>query len=511
MRDLLDILLRVNLAVAAAVLAVLLLRIPARRLFGPRLAYALWGLPALAIVAALLPAPVIILPAPPSPDITAFPLHPGVAAKASAAQSATPVDMSAWLVTGWALGAAALLLAFGRAQARFNRAIRQGRAGPAVIGVLQPRVVTPADFTAFYSQQEQRLVLTHEAIHIARQDSRINALMALACCLAWFNPLVHLMARLMRIDQEFACDAAVMTRHPRSRRAYAEALLKTQAGAHALPFGCYWSMTPAHPLVERVSLLTRPRGDTFIRTAGVTLLALTTLGGAATIWAARPPRVVLLPSHEAEILDRLVRYAPVRKAPPPIVAAAKTSREPRDTVALASPILAKTIEPETPLPSISDSPPLIRVADIAPPPRQARVWKTSNLSWVEPGLAVRVVATMTDPDGVPLITDLTAFGSQALFRLGYIQRHQSRDKLFTRVVQHGDRLEVWASLGSGFWPEVTGSVSLASGETGAIRLPGGRLVTVTPIVRPETAEEIAAARALGSRPAMNFERFEQSL
>ncbi|HEY0436945.1 MAG TPA: hypothetical protein VGC92_09905, partial [Phenylobacterium sp.] len=110
---------------------------------------------------------------------------------------------------------------------------------------------------------------------------------------------------------------------------------------------------------------------------------------------------------------------------------------------------------------------------------------------VEPGSAVRVVATMTDPDGHPLTTDLTAFGSQSLYRLGYIQRRDSRYKLFTSVAQHGDRFTVTASLNEGLAGPFAGSATLASGETGRITLPNGLVVNVTPTVRPETPDEIA--------------------
>ncbi|HET6970595.1 MAG TPA: M56 family metallopeptidase, partial [Phenylobacterium sp.] len=54
--DVLATVLRMNLAGAAAVLVVLALRIPARKLFGPELAYRLWAAPPLAVLGALLPA-----------------------------------------------------------------------------------------------------------------------------------------------------------------------------------------------------------------------------------------------------------------------------------------------------------------------------------------------------------------------------------------------------------------------------------------------------------------------
>src|SRR5690349_15898558 len=54
--SLLDMLLRANLAAAAVILAVIVLRKPVRAMFGPETAYRLWAAPALAAAATLLPA-----------------------------------------------------------------------------------------------------------------------------------------------------------------------------------------------------------------------------------------------------------------------------------------------------------------------------------------------------------------------------------------------------------------------------------------------------------------------
>lgn len=107
-----------------------------------------------------------------------------------------------------------------------------------MIGVLRPRVILPADFAELYTPREQLVVLAHEQTHIARHDSRINAVVAVARCVNWFNPAAHLLAHYLRIDQEFACDAQVVTAHPTARRSYAQAMLKAQIAARPLPMGC---------------------------------------------------------------------------------------------------------------------------------------------------------------------------------------------------------------------------------------------------------------------------------
>jgi hypothetical protein len=87
----------------------------------------------------------------------------------------------------------------------------------------------------------------------------------------------------------------------------------------------------------------------------------------------------------------------------------------------------------------------------------------ADRSLVQPGSAVRVVASGVAPDGVPLWSDFTAFGSQRLYRKGAYERGGSRYSMFTSVVQDGERLRVTVSLGRAFRPELTGSIDLAAG------------------------------------------------
>ena len=98
---------------------------------------------------------------------------------------------------------------------------------------------------------------------------------AAACqCLCWFNPLVHLAAYLLRLDQELACDAAVIRSRPGARTLYGQTLLKTQLAATPLPFGCYWPARGLHPLEVRIGLLKRRKGHA-VRSEGATVVSAT--------------------------------------------------------------------------------------------------------------------------------------------------------------------------------------------------------------------------------------------
>jgi hypothetical protein len=126
----------------------------------------------------------------------------------------------------------------------------------------------------------------------------------------------------------------------------------------------------------------------------------------------------------------------------------------------------------------------------------------ADRSSVQPGAAVRVVASTVAPDGARLWADFTAFGSQRLYRKGAYERDGSRYSLFTSVVQDGDRLRVTASLGRGFRPDQTGSIELSPGDSGVIRLPTGGEVAVTTSVRAETPDEIEEGRQLTAYQAV---------
>lgn len=265
--DLLEALARANIAGSLVLLLVMLLRAPARRLFGPEAAYLLWAAPVGAALLSLAPWPF----ATPWPGAEQMTLRPLVE--------------QAWdhrlTLAVWLAGAAATLAIAWKAQAAFERDARAGRAGPAVSGVLAPRVIMPAADP--YSDDERRLIRAHEREHVQRGDPKSNALAAALQVVFWFNPLVHVGARLMRVDQELACDAGVLRRFPRSRRVYAEALLKTELARAPLPFGCHWGSV--HPLELRLATL---KGGRRRELAGLWTAVVFTLCASTLTWAAKP-------------------------------------------------------------------------------------------------------------------------------------------------------------------------------------------------------------------------------
>lgn len=306
--DLLLLILRANLVAAAAIVLILALRPFVTRRFGPRTTYLLWAVAPLAALASLLPARRVFVDADSLVGVivtrrTEIPAveTPRIAAAADVATAA--IEPGVWLLALWALGAVVSLAILVFRQAAFRRslgkltpegAVWRAEAigvGPAVVGAVFPRIVIPADFETRFSADQRRVVLAHEEVHFRRGDPTVNGAMALARCLAWFNPAVHVAAHYVRLDQELACDAAVVERFPTGRRSYAEAMLKTQLSPMAGPLACYWPGRSAHPMKQRIALLKQPPAATGRRLLGVAAVAAFGLGAGVVAWAAQPARI----------------------------------------------------------------------------------------------------------------------------------------------------------------------------------------------------------------------------
>jgi beta-lactamase regulating signal transducer with metallopeptidase domain len=369
--EILSLLARVNLAAAAAIVLVLALRKVARPRFGARLAYALWLLPVLAAAAVLAPARVVIGTVPPASTdaVLMRVLESGItpASRMAGAAPAPAPDLKLLFVAAWLIGVIAATLIMILLQRRFTVAARKGATGPAVVGVIAPRIVTPANFEQTFSAEEQALVLAHERAHIERHDSRLNGLSAALQCLFWFNPLIHLAARLMRIDQEMACDEMVVRRFPNARRVYAQALVKAQLAVRPLPLGCHWPSAAEHPLVERIAMLKGNGPGRRRRMVGGAALTVLCLATALAAWASQPPQVRTAPVPASAPVGVLAAdLAPATPDASQVVQPpAKAARPRPHAVALAAPpqeaVATRVAALDPPLPIAPKAP-------VPPPP-----------------------------------------------------------------------------------------------------------------------------------------------
>ncbi|OYU28100.1 MAG: hypothetical protein CFE41_07680 [Burkholderiales bacterium PBB2] len=166
--------------------------------------------------------------------------------------------------------------------------------GPALVGLLRPRLCLAEDFAACFSPAEQALILAHEAVHQQRRDNLSHLLAHLICALHWFNPLAWWGLRRLRADQELACDARVLQAQPRAAlAAYASALLKAQDLQSLTPhfrgstLACSWQAQ--HPLLERVQMLkAHHRLPQWRRRLALALTLGLSLGSAGLVHALKP-------------------------------------------------------------------------------------------------------------------------------------------------------------------------------------------------------------------------------
>ncbi|MCK7592593.1 TonB family protein [Pseudomarimonas salicorniae] len=294
--ELIAFLIEGTLATSAALLAVLALRRPMARTFGAGCLPLLWALVPLAQLA-------VWLPAPEKQATATWQILPAMALPAAVGTSlpAAPAGPSGSLLLAlaWGLGGVLALIYFMLQQRRFRRRLgrlqvlddgvlraESSEVGPAVLGLVRPRIILPADFTQRFSEAEQALILAHERSHLRRGDVAANAIATALRCIYWFNPLVHYAAHRLRHDHELASDAEVVQRYPHARRQYADTLLNVQLAVPGLPVGCLWQSS--HPLKERILMLSTVRNSPVRRRIGTSLVVALALCSAGMAWSNQP-------------------------------------------------------------------------------------------------------------------------------------------------------------------------------------------------------------------------------
>ncbi|MBI1904259.1 MAG: DUF1559 domain-containing protein [Planctomycetia bacterium] len=118
---------------------------------------------------------------------------------------ASPIDEPE--LAGLVRNLAAQLGCRGRTEVRESRELTTA----ATVGWLRPTVLLPSQWRN-WSPAELRCALAHELAHIERRDFLACLLAQAAVALHFYHPLVHWLARRMRVELELAADAAVVER-----------------------------------------------------------------------------------------------------------------------------------------------------------------------------------------------------------------------------------------------------------------------------------------------------------
>lgn len=232
--------------------AILLVRRPVAKLFGPGVAYALWLIPAARLLMPSLEGAAI--PASDSgqavrdavrESILSGVSSPDTVVDAASKSVVAAVDLTALGVTFW-LGGAALFFIIQMIRYASMRddllseaeeiAYIEGVsvvasdqvAGPLAFGLFKRYIAVPQDFTKTYSPAERELAIAHEMAHHKSGDLFANLAAFIILCLQWFNPVAWMSWSAFRFDQEAACDARVLVGKGAEERAiYGQALART--------------------------------------------------------------------------------------------------------------------------------------------------------------------------------------------------------------------------------------------------------------------------------------------
>lgn len=179
--------------------------------------------------------------------------------------TATParhVSLDTWLLIGWSALSALVLGTLSMGWLQLQRRLRSAvdaetggvsvmvthDIGPAVVGIIRPRIVIPR-WLLQQDAQIRQIVIAHEREHMLTQDIRVlGAALLVAILLPWNLPVWWQLRRL-RFAMEVDCDARVL-RGGHSRSAYSTVLLNI--ATHLVPL-----RAAAAGLSESVSSLER--------------------------------------------------------------------------------------------------------------------------------------------------------------------------------------------------------------------------------------------------------------
>ncbi len=168
-----------------------------------------------------------------------------------ATQNATPtatapktqtLSWQQWLLIAWGAGCALIFIVYAVLNSRLNQRIRrigcspgkrteqlyqQVKSGmniraripislmpdiksPALTVQFLPKLLLPDRLLYRADREHMAFAMAHELMHYKRRDYLVCLLIVLLRAVFWFNPVVWIMPKLMRMDMESACDARVV-------------------------------------------------------------------------------------------------------------------------------------------------------------------------------------------------------------------------------------------------------------------------------------------------------------
>ena len=334
--------------------AVLLLRRPVAKNFGPGVAYALWLIPAARVLMPTIEGHAVATANSnlAVQDTVRDAVLAGVTATDNAVvstavqmQAAPTIDYVVLGLTLWLGGAVLLfiiqmiryaamrddLLAEATDVATVDgiRIVASDQvAGPLAFGLFQRFIAVPENFSKTFSPAERELALAHEMAHHKSGDLFANIAGYGLLCLFWFNPVAWMSWSAFRFDQEAACDARVLAgRDPSQREIYGRALART--AFDGVPTFATALNSPK-TVIERLRRLT-------MNDASKTRRWMGKLGIMATAALVLPLTATVVPALRAQAADTADTSDAVAPMPPASPAAPDAPVAPAEPAVPAAP------------------------------------------------------------------------------------------------------------------------------------------------------------------------------
>jgi beta-lactamase regulating signal transducer with metallopeptidase domain len=228
-------------------------------------------------------------------------------------QQRVPPSAVWYVAVLWGLAALGVGLSFGIAYARLRRARRRWpvvdlhgsrvrvapEIGPVVVGLVRPEIVIPR-WTLRRTPEEQRVIVAHEAAHVAAGDPLLLAVACACVAIMPWNPVLWIVLSRLRLAVELDCDARVL-RGGVSPHSYGSLLVDVAESVSPLPFAATALADDSSHLHQRI-LAMHPRRLTHPRLRGATVALLGLAGLLAACEAKMPTTADIdrMDAHSAE-------------------------------------------------------------------------------------------------------------------------------------------------------------------------------------------------------------------
>jgi len=127
---------------------------------------------------------------------------------------------------------------------------------PAVVGIVRPVLLMPAEITSRLTAPQLEAVLRHELCHLRRHDNLTSAIHMLVEVVFWFHPLVWWIGARILEERERACDESVV-RSGTDPRTYAEGILRVCRSYLASDLACVAGVSGADLKLRLEAIMTK--------------------------------------------------------------------------------------------------------------------------------------------------------------------------------------------------------------------------------------------------------------